>query len=181
MHVHPWIHCRLPHHHPWPCWRVVVRDSCSCCASRHDPYPGRPFLLYLLAGDNVHKEVEYISPCDCCSNVVLLQGTPLVLLCMEPRADGELEDEELARLGEEDGSLCGDHAHVLVGLHDLLDAGEGELVVLEVIGVLDPLALVGPEHLELLVLLLEEVVVERSRVRVWRWRWWWLLLVVILH
>lgn len=77
---------------------------------------------------------------------------------MEPRTDGELEDEELACLGEEDGSLCGDHAHVLVGLHDLLDAGEGELVVLEVIGVLDLLTLVGPEHLELLVLLLEEVV-----------------------
>ena len=77
---------------------------------------------------------------------------------MQPRPNRELEDEELAGLGEQDGRLGGDHAHVLVGFHDLLDAGEGELVVLEVVYLLDFLALVGPEHLELLLLLLEEVV-----------------------
>lgn len=83
---------------------------------------------------------------------------------MEPGADGEFEDEELAGFGKEDRGLGGDHADILVGLHDLLDAGEGELVVLEVVDVFDLLALVGPEHLELLLLLLEEVV---------EWWWWW--------
>ena len=65
---------------------------------------------------------------------------------------GELEDEHLAGPGEHDGGLGGDHADVLVGLHDLLDAGEREVVVLEVGGGLDLAVLLRPEHLQLLLL-----------------------------
>lgn len=78
---------------------------------------------------------------------------------MKPGSDGELEDEELAGFGEEDRCFGGDHAHILVGFHDLLDTSERELVVFEIVHLLDVLALVGPERLEMLLLLLEKVVV----------------------
>lgn len=78
---------------------------------------------------------------------------------MDPRSYGELEDEELAGLGEEDGRLGGDHADVLVGLHDLFYARQGKLVVLEIVRVLDVVALLGPEVVQLLLLLLHKVVV----------------------
>lgn len=81
---------------------------------------------------------------------------------MKPGSDCELEDEELAGFGEEDGCFGGDHTNVLVGFHDLFDASERELMVLEIVYLLDLLALVGPEHLELLLLLLEKVVVRSS-------------------
>lgn len=70
---------------------------------------------------------------------------------------GELEDEHLAGLGEEDGGLCGDHADVLVRFHDLLDAREREEMVLEVGGLLDLGHLLEPELVELCVELLEVV------------------------
>jgi hypothetical protein len=65
---------------------------------------------------------------------------------------GELEDEHLAGPGEHHGSLGGDHADVLVGFHDLLDAGEREVVILEVGSGLDLAVLLRPEYLQLLLL-----------------------------
>ena len=43
--------------------------------------------------------------------------------------EGELEDEHLARLGEEHRSLGRDHTNVLVALHDALDASQRKVVV----------------------------------------------------
>ena len=43
--------------------------------------------------------------------------------------ESELEDEHLAGLGEQDGCLGRDHPHVLVRLHDALDARQGQVVV----------------------------------------------------
>lgn len=47
----------------------------------------------------------------------------------EPVPEGELQDEHLACLGKEYRSLRRNHAHVFVRLHDALDAGEGQVVV----------------------------------------------------
>jgi len=137
--------------------RVVVGHTAS--SGPHE----RSIILDLVARDDVHQEVENVGTSDSSGDVVLLESAALVLLGVEPGADGELEDEELAGLGEEDWGLRGDHADVLVSLHDLLDASEGKLVILEVIDMLDLLALVGPEHLQLLLLLVEEVLERRRR------------------
>ena len=82
------------------------------------------------------------------SNHVRRRVNALRLLRVAPRPQRELEDEELAGLGEEHGRLglrgyCAqkraargldagarrDHAHVLVGLHDALDPRERQIVV----------------------------------------------------
>lgn len=107
-------------------------------------------VLGLVAGHDVDEEVEDLGAGDGGGDVGLLERAALVLLGVRPAAVGELEDEHLARPGEHDGGLGGDHADVLVGLHDLLDAGEGEVVVLEVGGGLDLAVLLRPEHLQLL-------------------------------
>lgn len=72
-----------------------------------------------------------------------LKSAPLGIEGERPRAIGQLHDEYLAGLGEQDWRLGGDHlasAHgysdILVGLHDLLDAGERQTVVLELIDVI---------------------------------------------
>lgn len=52
---------------------------------------------------------------------------------MDPGAHRKLGDEDIAALGEEDGRLGGDHLDVGIGLHDLLDAREGQLVQLVVV------------------------------------------------
>jgi hypothetical protein len=140
-------------------------------ASPDDAGPGRReaegaagLLLGLLAGHDVDEEIEDVGARDGRGDVVALQGAALVLLGMEPGADSELEDEEFAGLGEQHGRLGGDHAHVLVGLHDLLDPGQRQLVVLEVRRgrALRLLALVRPERLQLGLLLLEQVVVRHG-------------------
>jgi hypothetical protein len=48
-----------------------------------------------------------------------------------------VEDEHLTCVLEDDGCLGSDHVDVLVGLHDLLDAGKRQVVVLEIGGGLD--------------------------------------------
>lgn len=54
---------------------------------------------------------------------------------MYPGAHGELRDEDVAALGEQDGRLGRDHLNLWVRLHDLLDTGKGELMQLVVVGV----------------------------------------------
>mmetsp|Transcript_11902 Transcript_11902/g.47993 ORF Transcript_11902/g.47993 Transcript_11902/m.47993 type:complete len:217 (-) Transcript_11902:289-939(-) len=81
------------------------------------------------AADRVDEEVEVLGFVDRGDDVLLLQRLPLRLLRVAPRAQRELENEQLARLGEQHGRLGRDHAHVLVALHDALDAREREVVV----------------------------------------------------
>jgi len=107
-------------------------------------------FLGLVPRHDVDEEVEDLGARDGGGDVGLLQGAALVLLGVRPAAVGELEDEHLAGAGEDDGRLGGDHAHVLVGLHDLLDAGQRQVVVLEVGGGLDLAVLLRPEELQLL-------------------------------
>jgi len=51
---------------------------------------------------------------------------------MDPRAHGELGDENVSALGEQDGRLSGDHLDFRVCLHHLLDARQWQLVELVV-------------------------------------------------
>ncbi|KAK9113434.1 hypothetical protein Syun_020231 [Stephania yunnanensis] len=152
--VHP-VHPRIHAGHR----RAADGDTARPCGGGA-PVIGQAqsgLVLDVVAGDDVDEEVEDVGAGDGGGDVVLLEGAALVLLGVEPGSDGEFEDEELACLGEEDGGFGGDHADVFIGFHDLLDAGEGELVVPEVVYLFDFGALVGPEHLELLLLLLEEL------------------------
>ena len=50
---------------------------------------------------------------------------PLVVLSVDPGPHGQLVYEHLTCLAEQDGRLGGDHLHVLVELHDLLNPGQG--------------------------------------------------------
>jgi hypothetical protein len=87
---------------------------------------------------------------DAGGDVRLLPRAALVLLCVHPATVGELEDEHLASACEDGGHLCGDHADILVSLHDFLDAGKQHVVALEIGGGLDLAVLLRPEDLELL-------------------------------
>ena len=53
---------------------------------------------------------------------------------MNPSSHGEFRDEDIAALGEEDGSLGRDHFDVRIGFHDFFDAREGQLVEFVVVG-----------------------------------------------
>jgi hypothetical protein len=133
---------------------IVVRHGVGgrhpCCRVR-DPGPnGSLGALSLVPRHDVDEEIEDLGARDGGGDVGFLQRAALVLLGVRPAAVGELEDEHLAGAGEDDGRLGGDHADVLVGLHDLLDAGERQVVVLEVGGGLDLAVLLRPEQLELL-------------------------------
>ena len=81
----------------------------------------------------IDEEVEHVRLAQSGGYITPLQGTTLVLLGVDPGAHGELGDEGLASLGEYDGRLSRDHLNFRVGLHDLLDARERELVDLVVV------------------------------------------------
>ncbi len=51
---------------------------------------------------------------------------------MNPGTHGELGDEDITTFGEKDGGFCRYHLDFWVGLHDLLNASEGQLVDFEV-------------------------------------------------
>ncbi|GER36303.1 ribosomal RNA large subunit methyltransferaseK/L [Striga asiatica] len=186
--VNTWIHPRhsWPAHHWLPHGRVIVGHAGHPSCSRwwaHDPLEGRHLILDFIPRHNINQKIKYVGARDSSGDVILLERAALVLLRVEPRSHGELEYEELARLGEEYWGLCRYHAHVLVGLHDLLDAGQRELVIFEIVHLLDLLALKIPERLEMMLLLFEEVVVGGLR-RVPRGRLRWgraLLQVVLFH
>jgi len=79
--------------------------------------------------DDVHQKVENVRLLNGLSNVFLLEGSSLVELRVVPAPNAQVQDKEFAGLGKEDGSLRGDHSHVLVGLHDALDACQWQVVV----------------------------------------------------
>jgi hypothetical protein len=121
-----------------------------CCRVR-DPGPnGSLDVLSLVPWHDVDEEIEYLSARDGTGDVRFMQRAALALLGVCPAVAGDLEDEHLTGVREDDGRLSGDHVDVLIGLHDLLDVGERQVVVLEVCGGLDLAVLLCPEHLELL-------------------------------
>ena len=62
-----------------------------------------------------------------------LEGPTLVVLCVDPGSQGQLMDEHLGRLGEQQRRLSRDHLHILIQLHDLLDPGQWQLLLLKII------------------------------------------------
>lgn len=114
-------------------------------------------LLGVIAGDDVDEEVEDVCLLNGSGDITSLQGATFSLLGLCPCAMRKLEDEHFAGLCKEDGSFCGDHADILVGLHDLLDPGEREEMVLEIGGLLDLGHLLDPELVELCCELLQVV------------------------
>lgn len=89
-----------------------------------------------LPGHDVDEEVEHVGLREGRGNVTALQGTALVLLCMNPRAHGQFGDKDIASLGEEDGCFSRDHLDFGVRLHDLLDSCQGQLMELVVVGII---------------------------------------------
>ena len=87
----------------------------------------------ILARHYIDEEVEHVRFAQSGGDIAPLQSATLVLFCVDPRAHGELGDKGLACLGEYDGRLGRDHLDFRVGLHDLLDARERELVDLVVV------------------------------------------------
>lgn len=81
----------------------------------------------------IDEEVEHVRLAQSGGDIAPLQSATLVLLRVDPRAHGELGDKGLACLGEYDGRFGRDHLDFRVGLHDLLDARERELVDLVVV------------------------------------------------
>ncbi|MCD7465263.1 hypothetical protein HAX54_000939 [Datura stramonium] len=92
------------------------------------------------------------------SDVIFLQISSLVFLGVKPKIKGEFQNEDLICLGKQNWCFRGDHADILVSFHELPDKGKRKLVVLKIVNLLDFLALEGPEHLKLLLLLKEMVI-----------------------
>lgn len=106
--------------------RTGVHGPSGCCG-RHAARRGLARLPLgvrggLLAGDNVDEEIKHIRLGQGGRDIGALQGAPLVFFGVDPCAHGQLGDEDVAALGEEDGRLGRDHLHLRVGLHDFLDA-----------------------------------------------------------
>jgi hypothetical protein len=87
----------------------------------------------LLARHDIDEEIKHIRLCQRGGDVRALQRPPLVILCVDPGAHGQLGDEDVAALCEEDGCLSRDHLDLRVGFHDFLYAGERQLVDLVVV------------------------------------------------
>lgn len=86
-------------------------------------------------GNNVNKEIKHVGLGQRRGDVRPLQGSPLVLLRVDPGAHRQLRDEDVAPLGEEDRRLRRDHFHLRIRLHHLLDPRQWQLVDLVVVRV----------------------------------------------
>ncbi|KAH0462551.1 hypothetical protein IEQ34_010126 [Dendrobium chrysotoxum] len=91
-------------------------------------------------------------------DIIFLKSSTLVVLGVSPSPVGELEDEHLTGMCEDRQRLNGNHLHVLVSFHYLLDASWWEIVVSENFGLLDLVVLICPYGSKLLLLLLFMVV-----------------------
>ena len=85
----------------------------------------------IVQGDHIHQEVKYFNFADDLLNVDALQSFSVGHAGMERSSMRQLGDEHLASESEEDRRLRRNHADVLVGLHNFLYSGEGQLLLLE--------------------------------------------------
>lgn len=58
-----------------------------------------------LAGNDIDEEVKHVGLGKGGGNIGALEGAALVLLSMNPGTHGELSDEDVAALGEENGGF----------------------------------------------------------------------------
>lgn len=85
----------------------------------------------MLVRYGIQEEIVDLSVHYCRTYVVSLQRLPVIFGGIIVRLVCHLDDEHLACLGKENRGLSGDHADVLIGLHDFLDPRKGQLLVLE--------------------------------------------------
>ena len=102
--------------------------------------------------NDIHQKIENIRPLDCFLNILLLQRPALMMLRKGPASQCQFQNEQFARLGKQYWRFGRNHAHVLVGFHNALDASERQIVVgLEILfrargrELLDQMELFGPE------------------------------------
>ena len=73
---------------------------------------------------------------------------------MDPSPHGEFGDEDVATLGEQDGRLSRDHLDLGVGLHDLLNPGQRQRLLLVIVGAilerLDGMMPIGGENITII-------------------------------
>ena len=89
--------------------------------------------MRLLAWHNVDKEIKHVRLGQSGRNVRPLKCAAFVLLGVNPCAHGQLCDEDVATLREQDWRLSRDHFNIRVGLHDFLDTRQRELMQLVVV------------------------------------------------
>ena len=82
-------------------------------------------LGHMLVGYGIQEEVVDLRVDYRRAYVVPLQRLPVVFGGIIIRLVRHLDDEHLACLGKENRGLSGDHADVLIGLHDFLDSRQG--------------------------------------------------------
>ncbi|KAK3417628.1 hypothetical protein EUGRSUZ_H03577 [Eucalyptus grandis] len=106
-------------------WHIVVRNAFGRRTHRKTSCPRhrcKYFISQILSGHDINQEIKNIGPRDCCCNVILLEGPPLVLLRVIPGTEGQLQNEHLTGPGKYDWSFSRYHPHVLISFHDLLDS-----------------------------------------------------------
>lgn len=89
--------------------------------------------MRLLAWHNVDQKVKHVRLGQSGRNVRSLECAAFVLLGVNPRAHGQLRDEDVAALRKQDWCLSRDHLDVRVCFHDFLDARQRELMQLIVV------------------------------------------------
>lgn len=111
-------------------WRHLARGcpGRASCLARPLGVRGR-----LLARNNVDEKIKHIGLGKSGGNVRTLQGASLVIFRVNPCAHGQLGDEYIATLGEQDWRLCRDHLDLGVGFHDFLYPSEWQLVYFVVV------------------------------------------------
>jgi hypothetical protein len=85
-------------------------------------------VLGLVARHDIDKKIKDLGARDSGDDAGLLQRAALVLLCAHPT--GSRMNISQARVK----TTGGNHADVVIDLHDLLDTGERQVVVLEIGG-----------------------------------------------
>ena len=89
----------------------------------------------LISRDDVEKEVELFVVRNDSSNIVTLKSFSVVFARVVSSLMSDLSDEHLTRQSENNRRLTRYHAHVLVGLHDFLDASQGQNLRLQFVQV----------------------------------------------
>lgn len=88
-------------------------------------------LGHMLVGYGIQEEIVDLRVHYCRTYVVPLQRLPIIFGGIIISLVSHLDDEHFAGLGKENRGLSGDHADVLIGLHDFLDSRKGQFLILE--------------------------------------------------
>lgn len=93
----------------------------------------RKFTLVkvLIQRDHIHQEVKDFNLSNHLLNVASLQRFSTRCFRMKGCPMRQLGNEHLTSECEEDRRLRRNHSHIFITLHDFLDSGEGQLLLLE--------------------------------------------------